>query len=106
MGGKNPLVILDDADLNVAVRCAVNGAFYSTGQRCTASSRTIVTEGIYEAFSKAMIERARSLKVGAAIDPSTQIGPVVDQRQLDKNLSYVEIGSEEGGKALSWWSAS
>lgn len=100
MGGKNPLVILDDADLNVAVECAVNGAFYSTGQRCTASSRTIVTEGIYEAFSKAMIERARSLKVGAAIDPSTQIGPVVDQRQLDKNLSYVEIGSEEGGKLL------
>ncbi len=100
MGGKNPLVILDDADLNVAVECAVNGAFYSTGQRCTASSRTIVTEGIYEDFSKAMIERTRSLKVGAAIDPSTQIGPVVDQRQLDKNLSYVEIGSEEGGKLL------
>lgn len=100
MGGKNPLVILDDADLNVAVECAVNGAFFSTGQRCTASSRTIVTAGIYEAFKNALIERTRGLKVGAAIEATSQIGPVVDQRQLDKNLSYIAIGVAEGGNLL------
>lgn len=100
MGGKNPLVILDDADLNVAVECAVNGAFYSTGQRCTASSRTIVTENIYAAFCKAFTERTSALKIGAAIDPASQIGPVVDQRQLDKNLAYIDIGLQEGGQRL------
>lgn len=101
MGGKNPLVILDDSDLSVAVECAVNGAFYSTGQRCTASSRTIVTEQIYPVFAAAMIERTKALKVGAAIDPISQIGPVVDQRQLDKNLHYISIGQEEGGTLLA-----
>jgi acyl-CoA reductase-like NAD-dependent aldehyde dehydrogenase len=101
MGGKNPLVILDDADLNVAVECAVNGAFFSTGQRCTASSRTIVTAQIYDSFREAMLKRTQSLKVGAAIESSTQIGPVVDQRQLDKNLSYVQIGKDEGGALLT-----
>ena len=101
MGGKNPLVILDDADLNIAVECAVNGAFYSTGQRCTASSRTIVTEQIYPAFAAAIIERTKALKVGAAMDPTSQIGPVVDQRQLDKNLHYIAIGKEEGGTLLA-----
>lgn len=101
MGGKNPLVILDDADLNIAVECAVNGAFFSTGQRCTASSRTIVAEGIYQRFAEAMLERTRKLKVGNAVDPATQIGPVVDQRQLDKNLRYIAIGTEEGGQLLS-----
>lgn len=100
MGGKNPLVILDDADLNVAVECAVNGAFFSTGQRCTASSRTIVTAGIYDTFKNALIERTRGLKVGAAVDTTSQIGPVVDQRQLDKNLNYIAIGVAEGGKLL------
>jgi acyl-CoA reductase-like NAD-dependent aldehyde dehydrogenase len=100
MGGKNPLIILDDADMNVALECAINGAFYSTGQRCTASSRTIVTEQCYDAFSAALIERTRQLKVGAALDSTSQIGPVVDQRQLDKNLSYINIGKEEGGKLL------
>jgi acyl-CoA reductase-like NAD-dependent aldehyde dehydrogenase len=100
MGGKNPLIILDDADMNVALECAINGAFYSTGQRCTASSRTIVTEQCYAAFSAALLERTRALKVGAAIDASSQIGPVVDQRQLDKNLQYISIGKEEGGQLL------
>jgi aldehyde dehydrogenase (NAD+) len=101
MGGKNPLLILDDADLNVAVECAVNGAFYSTGQRCTASSRTIVTEQIYDRFRDAMLARTSGLKVGDAIEASTQIGPVVDQRQLDKNLSYIQIGKDEGGSLLT-----
>jgi acyl-CoA reductase-like NAD-dependent aldehyde dehydrogenase len=101
MGGKNPLVVLDDADLSLAVECAVNGAFYSTGQRCTASSRTIVTEQIYPAFAAAFTERTKALKVGAALDPTSQIGPVVDQRQLDKNLHYIAIGKEEGGTVLA-----
>ena len=101
MGGKNPLVILDDADLNIAVECAINGAFYSTGQRCTASSRTIVTEQIYPAFAAAIIERTKSLKVGAALDPVSQIGPVVNQAQLDKNLHYIAIGKDEGGTLLA-----
>ncbi|MES2048528.1 MAG: aldehyde dehydrogenase family protein [Pseudomonadota bacterium] len=100
MGGKNPLVILDDADLAIAVECAVNGAFFSTGQRCTASSRTIVTEKIYAEFSAAFIARTRDLRVGDALAANTQIGPVVDQRQLDKDLSYIEIGQAEGGKLL------
>jgi len=101
MGGKNPLIILDDADLPLAVECAVNGAFYSTGQRCTASSRTIVTAAIYTKFKDALLVRTRQLRVGAALDPNSQIGPVVDQRQLDKNLSYMKIAREEGGELLT-----
>lgn len=101
MGGKNPLVVMDDADLALALECAVNGAFYSTGQRCTASSRTIVTEKIYPAFRAALIDRTRQLRVGAALDASSQIGPVVSQSQLEKNLSYIEIGREEGGQLLA-----
>ncbi|MEP3277277.1 MAG: aldehyde dehydrogenase family protein [Stappiaceae bacterium] len=97
MGGKNPLVILDDADLDVAVDCAVNGAFYSTGQRCTASSRLIVTEQIYGRFVEAVAERVRHLVVDDALMPETQIGPVVDQRQLEQNLHYVEIARNQGG---------
>lgn len=96
MGGKNPLVVLDDADLATAAEAAVNGAFYSTGQRCTASSRLIVTEGIHDRFVAALVERMKSLVVGDALDPATHIGPVVDGSQLRQNLSYVEIGVSEG----------
>jgi len=101
MGGKNPLVVLDDADLERAVMCAIDGAFYATGQRCTASSRIIVTEGIHDRFVEALAERARSLKVGDALDPSTQIGPAVSEEQLAQNLRYVEIARDEGGKVLT-----
>ncbi len=100
MGGKNPLVVLDDADLNVAVESAISGAFYATGQRCTASSRLIVTDGIYERFIAALLDRTKSLVVGDAVTPGTQIGPVVDERQLEQNLSYVEIGKREGATLL------
>ena len=96
MGGKNPMVVLDDADLDVAVETCVNGAFYSTGQRCTASSRLIVTPGIYEEFVERLTTTASNLIVGDALDPKTQIGPVVDSVQLDQNLSYIEIAKEEG----------
>jgi aldehyde dehydrogenase (NAD+) len=101
MGGKNPLVVLDDADLDRAVTCAIDGAFYATGQRCTASSRIIVTEGIHDRFVEAMAERARSLRVGDALDPETQIGPAVSESQLEQNLRYVGIAREEGGKVLT-----
>jgi len=98
MGGKNPMVVLDDADLGVAVECAVNGAFFSTGQRCTASSRLIVTSGIHDKFVAAMTERMKGLVIDDALKAGTQIGPVVDQSQLNQNLSYIKIGQEEGAK--------
>jgi acyl-CoA reductase-like NAD-dependent aldehyde dehydrogenase len=96
MGGKNPMVVLDDANLDTAVAASLNGAFFSTGQRCTASSRLIVTEGIHDAFAEKLIEQAAALRVGDALDPTTQIGPVVDQKQLDQNLAYVRLAREEG----------
>jgi aldehyde dehydrogenase (NAD+) len=98
MGGKNPLVVLADADLPNAVECAINGAYFSTGQRCTASSRIIVEEPIYGRFADAMMERMRALVVDDAMKPGTNIGPVVDQNQLDQDLSYIEIGRSEGAK--------
>ena len=96
MGGKNPLVVLDDADLDTAVECAVNGAYFSTGQRCTASSRLIVTEGIHDRFVAALTERLGALTVDDAVKEGTHIGPVVDQSQLDQDLDYIRIGREEG----------
>ena len=101
MGGKNPLVVLDDADLGVAVDCAVNGAFFSTGQRCTASSRLVVTERIHDRFVAAVAERLKSVVVDDALKPGTQIGPVVDQAQLDQDLSYIRIGQDEGAKLVA-----
>jgi acyl-CoA reductase-like NAD-dependent aldehyde dehydrogenase len=98
MGGKNPLVVLDDADLAVAVNCAVNGAFFSTGQRCTASSRLIVGANIHDRFVAALSERLGSLKVDDALTPGTDIGPVVDETQLKQNLDYIGIGQREGAK--------
>jgi alpha-ketoglutaric semialdehyde dehydrogenase len=96
MGGKNPLVVLDDADLPTAVNCAVNGAFYSTGQRCTASSRLIVGAGIHDRFVAALAERLARLRVDDALAPGTDIGPVVDETQLKQNLDYIGIGKGEG----------
>ena len=98
MGGKNPLVVADDADLAVAVECAVQGAFYSTGQRCTASSRLVVTAGIHDRFVAALVERTRALVVGDARAAGTQIGPVVDQSQLEQDLRYLEIARQEGAR--------
>jgi len=79
MGGKNPMIVLDDADLKAAVDCAINGAFFSTGQRCAASSRLIVTHGIHDRFVDAVAERMKTLKIDHALKPDAQIGPVVDQ---------------------------
>ncbi|MES2935800.1 MAG: aldehyde dehydrogenase family protein [Pseudomonadota bacterium] len=101
MGGKNPLVILNDADLDRAVECAIQGSFYSTGQRCTASSRLIVEQGIYKKFIEAMQKRMSTLVVGHALDKETQIGPVVDEQQLKQNISYIELGKKEGAQLLA-----
>ena len=101
MGGKNPLVVLNDADLKTAVEAAVNGAFFSTGQRCTASSRLIVEEGIHDAFVAALAERLKGLSVDNALKAGTHIGPVVDQSQLDQDLSYIALGQKEGA-TLAW----
>ena len=98
MGGKNPLVVLDDADLGVAVECAANGAFFATGQRCTASSRLVVTEGIHDRFVGALTERMKSLVVDDALKSGTHIGPAVDQSQLDQDLRYIELGKSEGAR--------
>ena len=97
MGGKNPMVVLDDADLDIAVDVCLNGAFFSTGQRCTASSRLVVTEGIHDRFVAALAERMTVMKVGNALEAGIQMGPVVDARQLEQNLSYVDIAAGEGG---------
>ncbi|WP_326537008.1 aldehyde dehydrogenase family protein [Pseudorhodoferax sp.] len=98
MGGKNPFVVLDDADLDVAVECALNGAFFSAGQRCTASSRLIVTAGIHDRFVAALRDRMRKLHVGHALADGTDIGPVINQRQLDKVREYIAIGQQEGAR--------
>jgi acyl-CoA reductase-like NAD-dependent aldehyde dehydrogenase len=100
MGGKNPMIVLDDADLDIAVDASLNGAFFSTGQRCTASSRLVVTEGIHDRFVTALSERMSALEVGHALEAGTQIGPVVDARQLDQNLGYVTIADKEGGQVV------
>jgi aldehyde dehydrogenase (NAD+) len=100
MGGKNPLVVLDDADLDAAVETAANGAYFSTGQRCTASSRLIVTKGVYRAFVEKLSARIDALVVGDALDPKTHIGPVVSDEQLQQNLAYVEIGRGEGARLV------
>lgn len=100
MGGKNPQIILDDADLDLAVELSLNGAFYSTGQRCTASSRLIVTEGIHDAFVAALSKRLSGIKVGDARAAGTQIGPVVDGVQLARIQDYLEIGKKEGAMAI------
>jgi aldehyde dehydrogenase (NAD+) len=97
MGGKNPLVVLDDCDLDRAVQCALDGAFFATGQRCTASSRLIVTAGIYERFTAALAARVAALRVGDALAPETQIGPLASQAQMDKTLAYLDIAVREGG---------
>jgi acyl-CoA reductase-like NAD-dependent aldehyde dehydrogenase len=101
MGGKNPLVILDDAELERAVNIALDGGYFATGQRCTASSRLIVTEGIHDRFVVALAARLESLRVGDALDPQTQMGPAVSEQQLQQNLRYVEIARQEGGRLVT-----
>lgn len=100
MGGKNPLVVLADADLDVAVNAALQGSFYSTGQRCTASSRLIVDEQVYGRFVDAMAARMQKLNVGNALHTGVDIGPVVDSSQLEQDLSYIALAKTEGARLV------
>ena len=101
MGGKNPQVILDDADLAQAVELSVQSAFFATGQRCTASSRLIVTDGIYARFVEGVRARLAGLQVGDALQPGIDIGPVASLAQLEQDLSYVAIGQAEGAQLVA-----
>ena len=101
MGGKNPLLVLADADIEQAVNCAIQGGFYSTGQRCTASSRIIVERSIYSRFADRMTELTRALRVGHALKAETQIGPVVDATQLQQDLDYIGLARQEGARLLA-----
>lgn len=100
LGGKSPLVVLDDADLDVAVQVAFEGVVPQTGQRCTTSSRLIVTRGIHDAFVERLAARVSAVRVGHALDPASEIGPVTTEAQLTKNLSYIDLARKEGAKLL------
>jgi alpha-ketoglutaric semialdehyde dehydrogenase len=101
MGGKNPLVVMDDANIDAAVAGAVDGAFFQTGQRCTASSRLIVHSKVHDAFVEKTISALKALKVDHALKDGTQIGPVVDASQLAQDEKYIQIGRDEGAE-LAW----
>jgi aldehyde dehydrogenase (NAD+) len=101
MGGKNPLVVLDDADLDRAVAVALDGSFFATGQRCTASSRIIVQDGIHDRFVKALAEKVAALRVGDALDASTQMGPAVSEDQMETSYKYIDIAVSEGGRLVT-----
>lgn len=101
MGGKNPLIVLDDADLDRAVNIALDGSFFATGQRCTASSRLIVQDGIHDKFVAALAEKVAALRVGDALDPDTQMGPAVTEAQRDTSYKYIDIARESGGRIVT-----
>ena len=100
MGGKNPTIVLADADFDSAVANVVNAAFFSTGQKCTATSRVIVEESICDKYVEALVEQTKKLKVGNGLEPGVDIGPAIDQAQLDTDLRYIEIGRKECGEPL------
>lgn len=100
MGGKNPTIVLNDCDFPAAVENVVNAAFFSTGQKCTATSRAIVEDGIYDRFVEAVVERTKKLKVGNGMEAGIDIGPAVDEGALKTILDYIEIGKKEAGAPL------
>src|SRR5260370_33122581 len=100
MGGKNAMIVLKDANVDLAVDGAVWGGFGTTGQRCTASSRVIVQKSIYDEFVDKFLDRVRKLKVGNGLDETTEMGPQINEQQLQTAQKYVEIGKNEGAKLL------
>jgi acyl-CoA reductase-like NAD-dependent aldehyde dehydrogenase len=100
MGGKNPIVVLEDADLDLAVESTFQGAFYSTGQRCTATSRAVVVDSIADEFVRRLVKRTAELKVGDGSKPGVQMGPIVDESQFKTVMSYLEIGKQEGARLV------
>lgn len=101
MGGKNPLVVMDDADIPTAINCAMMGLYYGTGQKCTSSSRFVVQSGIHDAFVDALRDRLEQTRVGHALDPASEIGPVCGRAQFEKDLSYIGIGLDEGAELVA-----
>ncbi|MGC6411709.1 MAG: aldehyde dehydrogenase family protein [Candidatus Puniceispirillaceae bacterium] len=100
MGSKNPLVIMDDCDMDLAVACASGGAFGGTGQKCTASSRLIIDDKIYDEFAEKLVQAAQALRVGHALEENTMMGPVVSEAQLASNQHYLDVARQEGGEIL------
>ncbi|MBW8867163.1 MAG: aldehyde dehydrogenase family protein [Acidobacteria bacterium] len=100
MGGKNVVMVMDDANLELAVEGCLWGGFGTTGQRCTAASRVVVHEKLYDTFVDQFVARAKALRVGDGLDPMTQVGPSVSQGQLDTVMKYVEIGKDEGARLM------
>ncbi len=100
LGGKNAQIVMDDANLDLALEGVIWGAFGTTGQRCTATSRLILQEGIYEEFVERLVERTRNLKLGDGLDSSTDVGPVINEKQRENIHSYVEVGQREGARLL------
>lgn len=100
MGGKNPVIVMDDADIDRAVEITVAGAFWSAGHKCTATSRAIVLQSVHDEFVERLVKRASSLRVGDGMDPETEICPVIDEGQLHTILEYIEIGKSEGARLL------
>jgi len=100
MGGKNPTIVLKDADLDFAADILVNGAFFSTGQKCTACSRAIIEKSIYEPLLEKLVAKTRKLKVGNGLEPGVEIGPAVDAAQLATDLKYIEIAKNEGAQLV------
>jgi len=96
MGGKNPVIVLEDADMDLAVESTAQGAFGSTGQRCTATSRAIVMDQVADKFVERLVKRAESMRIGAGSDPTTEMGPSVDESQFKTVLSYIDVGREDG----------
>ncbi len=101
LGGKNPMIVLDDANLELALEGALWGGFGTTGQRCTATSRVILQKGIYNRFAQTLVERAQKLKVGNGLDETVDMGPAVNRHQLQTDLDYIEIGQKEGARLLT-----
>ncbi len=101
MGGKNPLIVLDDADLERAVNIALDGSFFATGQRCTASSRLIVQDGIHDKFVALLADKVASLRVGDALDPNTQMGPAVSEAQMETSYTYIDVARGEGARIVT-----
>ena len=101
MGGKNPIIVLEDADLDLAVNSAIQGAYGSTGQRCTATSRAVVVESIADAFVERVEERVNALVIGNGLEPETDVGPSVDKQQLETVLDFINIGQQEGAQLIT-----
>ena len=101
MGGKNPVVVMEDCDMDLAVESTAQGAFGSTGQRCTATSRAVVVDKIADEFVQKIVERAKRMRIGDGADSNTEMGPIVDEKQFKNVLKYIDIGREDGAELLT-----